>query len=254
MSRGVFWRLASCSLVAVAALAAGCGGSSDGSSPSGASPAKAAYDVKLQRAARALAYGLNASFSISTKPRSPSAIASEARRTHTVLKAAAAELANARPPTDAESDNERVVAGLRFVDGEVTAYAKAAADRDWKAINRLNQEDAQSRTLDAALGGLDDLRKKGYPVAALPETEGVTSLGTSSKFCSNNRVTVPSVVGQPEQDAVRHLRDAGLDATVFPQIKPNPRVPAGVVVHESSPNFPVCKGTSVWIIVSIGKT
>ena len=160
------------------------------------------------------------------------------------------ELRNAKPPEDASRDNSEVASGLMFLRREIAEYATAAVAQDWKSINGLNQAQARSQTLDAAFGALEDLERKGYKVAF--SVAGSSSI-SGGKFCSSDTVTAPNVIGEREPAAVRHLRDAGLDATVFPQIKPNPHVPAGVIVHESPLDFPLCKGTPVWIIVSIGK-
>jgi hypothetical protein len=229
------------------AFTTGCGGSGVSG---GGSPARSAYEAKLEQARRVLLGAVNATIVISSQPKSPSGIRSEARRARAVLRTTAVELANAQPPSDARRDNDKIVAGLRFMDDQVAQYAKAAAARDWKAINQLDRGTMRWPIFDAALGALEDLRKKGYKVGALSSTSKEVRFGS----CSGGTVTAPTVIGQPEPEAVRHLREAGLDVTVFPQIKPNRRVPAGVVVHESPRNFPVCKGTSIWIIVSIGKT
>jgi hypothetical protein len=234
----------------VVVLVAGCGSST------GAHESQSRYDSKLRRVGEVFSDGLEATFVIPSRPATPAHIASEAHRRRVVLDTAAVELANARPPHNAERDNQRVVAGLRFVSGEIAKYAKAAAARDWSSINRLDQEDSRSATLGAAVDALLDLKKKGYEVGARFSGRDLPFPSrTSNTFCTSDAQTVvaPSVIGQPEPEAVRHLRDAGLDATVFPQIKPNPRGPAGVVVHESPLNFPVCRGTPIWITVSIGK-
>jgi PASTA domain len=207
-----------------------------------------AYDASVQHAARVLDSGMTETILIATQPKSPSRIAAEARHARAVLEAAAVQLADARPPSDARRDNAKIVAALRFVGDEIRQYAKAAAARDWKSINRLNHSDPQARALDAAFAALEDLREKGHGV-------GLLSPGGSHLIspCTGDTVTAPSVIGQTEPEAVRRLRQAGLDAMVEPQIKPNPRVPEGVVVHESPLNFPVCKGTPISIVVSIGK-
>jgi hypothetical protein len=193
--------------------------------------------------------GLKAATAISTTTNSPSSIRSEARRARAVLTTTAVELAKAQPPRDARHDNAELVAGLRFMGQEVARYARAAAARDWKALDRLGQQTARWPAFDDAMGALEDLGRKGYRVGDLSTTMGGGSLGND---CSGSTVTAPPVIGQPEPEAVRHLREAGLNVTVFPQIRPNPHVPEGVVVHESPQNFPLCKGAPVWIVVSIG--
>ena len=86
---------------------------------------------------------------------------------------------------------------------------------------------------------------------ALIQCGGVGS-GTS---CSPGRlVRPPWVVGQAKRLAVKHLRDAGFHATVFPQSEPNPLVPAGIVVEqEPGRGLRLCKGSDVTLTASIGK-
>jgi len=236
---------AAATLGAVALLAAGCGGGT----ATGRHPMTSEYEAKLRNAGLVLSDGLAATSVISTRPSSRQAIESEGRQARARLQAAALELKNAKPPKEAVRNNTEIVAGLTFLRDEIAGYARAAAAHDWRSINRLNQAQARSQTLDAAYGALEDLKRKGYKVAFSGTGSSSISGGIS---CSSDTVTAPNVIGEREQAAVRHLRAAGLDATVFPQIKPNPHVPAGVVVHESPLDFPLCKGTPVWIIVSIG--
>jgi hypothetical protein len=134
-------------LLLVLPLAA-CGGSSRLS--------KHAYELQLQAAGRKAQHA------------SESAAGSTARAklkaAHDEMEASADSLAGVKPPADAEADNAKIVAGLRYLADEIGKLQTAATPHDTTAAARVSSDIIKSKVIAGGARAAKDLQRKGYSV------------------------------------------------------------------------------------------
>jgi hypothetical protein len=144
-------------LVALAALVvAGCGGSSRMS--------KTAYDQKLQADGKAVEAAVT---KISGNPSSLAQLAKEVDAAETAVTNAADDLDKAKPPSDADTDNTKIVAALRAIATQLEKLKKAAATGNPSAAQAAATAIRNSPEVKAAQAAIADLKKKGYKVGAI---------------------------------------------------------------------------------------
>ncbi|MGH2972326.1 MAG: hypothetical protein ACRDLE_09450 [Gaiellaceae bacterium] len=139
-------------LIVAAAVLAGCGGSSRMS--------KSSYEQKLQTDGKAVQTQLT---SLSKSP--PTSLAELAKRVDTiesVVKKMADDLSALKPPSDAETDNTAIVAGLRRI--ESGAEQVKSNPTSAQAIVTAIEKSPQLKAADKAIA---DLKSKGYKVGVI---------------------------------------------------------------------------------------
>ena len=143
-------------VVVLAALAAGCGGSSRLS--------KAQYEQKIQadgKAVQEVATALNSSGG------SLSTFAAKVAAAEKAVKAAADDLGSVKAPADAADDNTKIVAALRTIDAQLTKLAQAAKAGDRSAVQQVGLALLHSPEIQAAQAAATDLKAKGYKIGVL---------------------------------------------------------------------------------------
>ncbi len=148
-------------VAAVAALGAGCGGSGRLS--------KADYEQKVQADGKAVQKAF-AKVSVAGSANSLSALAKQIPPAEQVLKTVADDLDKAKPPKDAEADNDTVVKALRTIDAQLVRMEAAAKKGDIVALQAAGAAIQNSPEIKAAARAAKDLKKKGYKIGVLGQT------------------------------------------------------------------------------------
>ncbi len=143
-------------VVVVAALAAGCGGSSRLS--------KAQYEQKIQADGKAVQ---KAVASISGNPGSLKQLAVQVAAAEKAAKAAADDLGAVKPPAEIEIDNATIVAALRTIDVQLKKLEQAAKDGDTAAAQQAAAAIQASPEIKAAQAAAKDMKKKGYKIGVI---------------------------------------------------------------------------------------
>jgi hypothetical protein len=143
-------------VVVLAALAAGCGGSSRLS--------KAQYEQKIQADGKAVQ---KAAASISGTPSSLKELAVQVAAAEKVAKKAADDLDAAKPPAEVEADNTKIVAALRTIDAQLKKLEQAAKDGDTTAAQQAALAIQTSPEIKAAQAAAKDMKKKGYKIGII---------------------------------------------------------------------------------------
>lgn len=143
-------------VVLAAALVAGCGGSSRLS--------QADYQQKLQADGKAVSAAVA---KISGNPSSLSELATEVDAAESAVTKAADDLDKAKPPTNADADNAKIVTALRYIATQLEKLKKAAASGNPTAAQAAASAIRNAPEIKAAQAAIVDLKKKGYKVGAI---------------------------------------------------------------------------------------
>jgi hypothetical protein len=143
-------------VVVLAALVAGCGGSSRLS--------KAQYEQKIQADGKAVQ---KAVASISGNPSSLKVLAVQVAAAEKAAKKAADDLDAAKPPAEVDADNKKIVAALRTIDVQLKKLEQAAKDGDTTAAQQAAIAIQASPEIKAAQVAAKDMKKKGYKIGII---------------------------------------------------------------------------------------
>jgi hypothetical protein len=143
-------------LLLVAALVAGCGGSSRLS--------KAQYEAKAKADGNVVQAAV---VKISGNPSSLAALAKEVDAAETAVKKAADDLGSAKPPANAEADNAKIVAALRAIAVQLEKLKKAAAAGDPAAAQAAATAIQHAPEIKSAQAAAKDLKAKGYDIGVI---------------------------------------------------------------------------------------
>jgi hypothetical protein len=160
--------VAATALLAVLALT-GCGTSTasnqaDHVTTAATALSKAAYSAELRQVGTSLVTALN---SLGQKSEDFTRIERNVPRGQAALRHAAARLAATTPPTDARTDNTKLVAGLRFFAVQLTKMRTAAARHDLKAVVAADSGLDRSPAVRAMMAAAAELQHKGYKLGQL---------------------------------------------------------------------------------------
>ena len=147
--------------VAAALLVAGCGGSGRLS--------KTEYEQRIQTDGRDAQKAVTKAAASVTDPAS---LAREIAVAQQAVKKAADDLDDAKPPKEAEADNDAIVTGLRTLEAELGKLQTAAKKRDIPALQAAASALQNAPEIKAAQRAADDLKKKGYRVGVIGQTNG----------------------------------------------------------------------------------
>lgn len=139
-------------LIVAAGVLAGCGGTSRLS--------KTAYEQKLQTDGKAVQSQLAALNK--TPPKTLAQLAARVDAIEAVVKKMADDLSSIRPPSDAESDNTAIVAGLHRIESGAEGV-KANPSAAQAIVAKIEK----SPELQAANKAVSDLKSKGYKVGVI---------------------------------------------------------------------------------------
>jgi predicted component of type VI protein secretion system len=145
-------------LALVAALVAGCGGSSRLS--------KAQYEQRLRTDGKAV----QATITALTSSASSGSLATVVRRVDAAsaaVKSAADDLHSIKPPADAAADNAAIVTALQTIESGLVRLKKAASKGDFVEAQKVATAIESSPQLKAAQKATDDLKAKGYKVGII---------------------------------------------------------------------------------------
>jgi len=143
-------------VVVLAALVAGCGGSSRLS--------KAQYEQKIQADGKAVQ---KAVAGISGNPSSLKVLAVQVAVAEKAAKIAADDLDAAKPPAEVDADNAKIVAALRTIDAQLKKLEQAAKDGDTIAAQQAALAIRTSPEIKAAQVAAKDMKKKGYKIGII---------------------------------------------------------------------------------------
>jgi hypothetical protein len=141
---------------ALAALAAGCGGSSHMS--------KADYEAKLQAEGKGVQ---DAVTKISSSLNSMTQLAKQVAAAEVAAKKAADDLDALNPPADVAADNDKLVLALRAIDTQLKKLAQAAKAADQVAAAQAAAAIQNAPEIKAGQAAVNDMKKKGYKVGVL---------------------------------------------------------------------------------------
>jgi hypothetical protein len=143
-------------VVVLAALAAGCGGSSRLS--------KTQYEQRIQKDGKAVQQAVA---SISGNPASLKQLALQVAAAEKAAKKAADDLDGAKPPAEIDADNTTIVAALRTIDAQLLKLEQAAKDGDGAAAQAAASAIQNAPEIKAAQTAAKDMRKKGYDIGVI---------------------------------------------------------------------------------------
>jgi hypothetical protein len=147
--------------VALAALAAGCGGSGRLS--------KAQYEQKIQTDGKAVQ---GAAGAITSSTGSLSKLAVNVAAAEKAAKAAADDLGSLKPPADIADDNAKIVTALRTIDAELTKLAQAAKAGNLTAVQQAGLALQSSPEIKTAEAAAKDMKAKGYKIGVIGSLTG----------------------------------------------------------------------------------
>jgi hypothetical protein len=147
--------------VALAFVASGCGGGGGGGQLS-----KSEYEQHLTSDSQAISKGLKP---LTTAPSSMTELTNELKAAEAQLHDAATDLDGVTAPKDIEKDNDAVVKGLRKFADELKSFRKAAEKNDPQLLRKTFGELRSSHALVDVRNATNDMKKKGYKLAALPQ-------------------------------------------------------------------------------------
>ncbi|HVA31754.1 MAG TPA: hypothetical protein VMU58_10850 [Gaiellaceae bacterium] len=143
-------------VVVLAALAAGCGGSSRLS--------KAAYEQRIQKDGKAVQ---EAVATISGNPASLAQLAVQVAAAEKAARKAADDLGAAKPPSEIDADNAKIVAALRMIDTQLQKLEQAARNGDASAAQAAATAIQDAPEIKAAQAAAKDMQKKGYTIGVI---------------------------------------------------------------------------------------
>jgi len=143
-------------VVVLAALAAGCGGSSRLS--------KAQYEQKIQADGKAVQQAATA---ITSSGGSMQKLAVQVAAAEKAAKAAAGDLGGVKPPADIADDNTKIVVALRTIDAQLTKLEQAAKAGDVTAVQQAALALQSSPEIKAAEDAAKDMKAKGYKIGVI---------------------------------------------------------------------------------------
>lgn len=143
-------------VVVLASLAAGCGGSSRLS--------KTQYEQRIQKDGKAVQQAVA---SISGNPGTLKQLALQVAAAEKAAKKAADDLDGAKPPSEVEADNTKIVAALRAIDTQLLKLEQAAKDGDSAAAQAAASAIQNAPEIKAAQTAATDMRKKGYDIGVI---------------------------------------------------------------------------------------
>jgi hypothetical protein len=137
--------------------ATGCGGSSRLS--------KSAYEKKVRADGR----DIKSAFQVlsSNKLSSLDQMAHQIGKGQDELRKAADDLNGVKPPKDVESDNKKLVKGLRGLADDLEGLKKGAAEGNPKKVQQAAAKLQSSSALKEAQAATSDMKKKGYKIGEL---------------------------------------------------------------------------------------
>jgi hypothetical protein len=148
-------------VVVLAALAAGCGGSSRLS--------KAQYEQKIQTDGKAVQ---GAATAITSSGGSLSTLGVKVAAAEKAAKAAADDLGSAKPPADVADDNTKIVTALRTIDAQLTKLEQAAKAGDLAAVQQAGLALQSSPEIKTAEAAAKDMTAKGYKIGVIGSLSG----------------------------------------------------------------------------------
>ena len=143
-------------LVLAVSLAAGCGGS--------AQLSKAQYQAKLRADAAGITRAVR-----KVNPDSLSTLAPQLAETEKAVAKAADDLGSAKPPSNVQADNTKIVAALRAIAAQFGKLKRAFDSGDMDAEDAAYRAFQTLPELKAAKPAVADLQAKGYEVGILAE-------------------------------------------------------------------------------------
>jgi chromosome segregation ATPase len=143
-------------LLLAVALVAGCGGSSRLS--------KAQFEQRIKADGRAVEQAVA---KVDATPTSMQVLAKQVAAAEQAVKAAADDLAAAKPPADAEGSTKTIVRALRTIDAQLQKLEQAAKKSDIIAAQAAAAAIQGSPEVKAAQTAAADLKKKGYDIGAI---------------------------------------------------------------------------------------
>jgi hypothetical protein len=145
------------SLLLVVALLAGCGGGRG----DGGRLSKAQFEQRIK------ADGAAVEKAVAKIQLGSGSLGKQIGAAERAVKAAADDLAAAKPPADAEPDVKAIVRGLRTIDAQLMKLERAAKNGDALAAQAAAKAIQGAPAVRAAQKAAADLKKKGYDIGAI---------------------------------------------------------------------------------------